>query len=84
MHIKHRILKRQHISAQLQNIFDYPLAVVVAAMGYGKTTSVRAFLDEVNARYAWLSVESDETSAQYIWDSLPDSWPKRSPSWENN
>ena len=70
MRMMQRTLKRERISTQLKRIFDYPLTVVVAAMGYGKTTSVRDFLDEVKARYAWLSVESDEASAQYIWDSL--------------
>ncbi|MGI6711858.1 MAG: LuxR C-terminal-related transcriptional regulator [Bacillota bacterium] len=70
MQFKQRILKREHINRELRNIFDYPLTVVVAAMGYGKTTSVRNFLDEINARYTWISVESDEASAQYIWDSL--------------
>ncbi|KUO53072.1 MAG: hypothetical protein APF76_14875 [Desulfitibacter sp. BRH_c19] len=64
------ILKRGHISAELSNIFDYPMIVAVAAMGYGKTTSARDYLNEVNAQYAWLSVESDESSPQYIWDSL--------------
>lgn len=64
------ILKREQISSQLNSIFSYPLTVVVAAMGYGKTTSVRDFLDEVDAKYVWLAVESDETSARYIWASL--------------
>ena len=68
--MRQRILKRERIDAQLGHIFDYSLTVVVAAMGYGKTTSVRSFLDARNALYVWLSIESDETSAQYIWDSL--------------
>ena len=40
---KYRVLKRERVSAELNNLFDYPLTVVVAAMGYGKTTSVRIF-----------------------------------------
>jgi LuxR family maltose regulon positive regulatory protein len=64
------ILKRNKINTQLNNIFDYPLTVVIAAMGYGKTTSVREFLNETKANYFWLSVENDETSAQYIWNTL--------------
>jgi LuxR family maltose regulon positive regulatory protein len=64
------ILKREQISAELKSLFDYPLTVVVAAMGYGKTTAVRDFLDEEKARYVWLSVESDQASAPHIWNSL--------------
>ena len=77
--MKYRNLKRDHINIQLHNIFNYPLTVVVAAMGYGKTTSVREFLDEVKAKYIWLSVESDETSAPYIWDCLTRQFAKAEP-----
>ncbi len=65
-----RILKRDKIRKQLGNIFDYPLTLVVAAMGYGKTVAVRDFLDEIKAEYVWLNVESNETSVHCIWDSL--------------
>ncbi|HEX7712394.1 MAG TPA: LuxR C-terminal-related transcriptional regulator [Bacillota bacterium] len=68
--MKQRILKRKLISAELKKIFDYRLTVVVAAMGYGKTTSVKTFLYEAEADYVWLSVDSDEASPQYIWDCL--------------
>jgi LuxR family maltose regulon positive regulatory protein len=66
----HRILKRKMIREQLGHTFDYPLTLVVAAMGYGKTVAVRDFLDEMKADYVWLNVESDETSAHIIWNSL--------------
>ncbi|MFX4262444.1 LuxR C-terminal-related transcriptional regulator [Pelotomaculum propionicicum] len=65
-----RILKRKMIREQLGHTFDYPLTLVVAAMGYGKTVAVRDFLDEMKADYVWLNVESDETSAHIIWNSL--------------
>ena len=68
--MEHCILKRGQITTHLNNIYKYPLTLVVAAMGYGKTTTVKDFLDQHKARYAWLSVESDETSAHSIWHSL--------------
>ncbi len=64
------ILKREHIITELDNVFDYPMTVAVAAMGYGKTTAAKAFLNETGAKYAWVSVEGDESSPQYIWNSL--------------
>ena len=64
------ILKRVQIATHLENIFEYPLTLVVAAMGYGKTTAVKDFLDQKKARYAWLTVERKERSAQFIWHSL--------------
>ena len=63
-------LRRAQIAAQLDNIFKYPLTLVIAAMGYGKTTAVKDFLDQKRAQYAWLTVEREERSAQLIWHSL--------------
>ncbi len=70
MPTQQHILKRKQISSEFNNIFVYPLTVAVAAMGYGKTTSAKEFLHEVKAKYIWLSVETDEVSPQYIWDSF--------------
>ncbi len=68
--MQQHILKRKHIKTELENIFNYPLTLAVAAMGYGKTTSVRDFLADGAFRYTWLTVDSDESSPQFIWDSL--------------
>ncbi len=64
------ILKRRHIKKEFNNIFGFPLVVAVAAMGYGKTTSAKDFLNDTGAKYVWVSVDSNESSPQYIWDSL--------------
>ncbi len=77
---KHRLLKREGIHRRLRRIFDYPLTVIVAAMGYGKTTSARAFLNKMEAGYVWLSVGSNETSVQYIWDLLTRQLAKTEPA----
>ena len=68
--MKHYILERKAISEKLKNVYQYPLTVAVAAMGYGKSIAAREFLDGINAKYLWLSIDSDEASAQYIWDSF--------------
>ncbi|MDW7672556.1 MAG: LuxR C-terminal-related transcriptional regulator [Bacillota bacterium] len=64
------VLCRQQIYEQLHEAFHHPLTLVTAAMGYGKSTAVRHFLDQQQARYAWLYVENDDASAQNIWHSL--------------
>ncbi|MDA3846642.1 MAG: hypothetical protein PF505_08895, partial [Vallitaleaceae bacterium] len=61
-------LKRKKISDALHHIYEYPMTLAVAAMGYGKSTATRDFLEESKAKYVWLSVESDESSPKYIWD----------------
>ncbi|PKM49403.1 MAG: hypothetical protein CVV02_16190 [Firmicutes bacterium HGW-Firmicutes-7] len=73
------ILKREHISTALSNLFDYPLTVAVAAMGYGKTTSAREFLNDTNTKFIWVFIESDESSPQYIWESLTSQLAKTKP-----
>ena len=62
--------KRTHIEEEFRNIIDYPLTLTVAAMGYGKTTSAREYLNNGSFRYIWLTVDNDESSPQFIWDSL--------------
>lgn len=64
------VLKRENINAEFDRILEYPLTVAVASMGYGKTMAARAYLNERNLNYAWLSVDSDESSPQYIWESF--------------
>ena len=64
------VLKRERITAEFKNIFEYPLTLAIAAMGYGKTTAAREFLREGAFRHSWLTVDSDESSPQFIWDSL--------------
>lgn len=65
-----RILKRELLASHLLQIYNYPMTLIVAAMGYGKTIAVSEFLKEMKADYAWLSVESDDTSSNIFWDGL--------------
>lgn len=77
---RQHILKREHINAAFSNIFYYPLTLAVAAMGYGKTTSARDYLyKESAADYIWLSIDSDESSPQYLWDTLTSQLSKTKP-----
>jgi LuxR family maltose regulon positive regulatory protein len=68
--MKQHVLKRQRIDNEFENIFKYPLTIAVAAMGYGKTTAAREYLNGTDANYIWLSIEWEESSPQLIWDSL--------------
>lgn len=77
--MRQKILKRAHIDTEYKHLFDYPLTLAVAAMGYGKTTSARAYLNNSASRYIWLTVDSDESSPQFIWDSLASQLSKTNP-----
>lgn len=81
--MEHPILKREQINEQLNEVFYYPLTLVTAGMGYGKSTAVRHFLDQQQARYVWLCMENDEMSARNIWHSITRQMVKMEPDFAN-
>ncbi|MBS7525359.1 hypothetical protein KHM83_01565 [Fusibacter paucivorans] len=64
------VLDRSKINTALKGVYDYPLTVVVAAMGYGKSTAIRSFLKTIETPHCYLSFEGDESSPQFIWSML--------------
>jgi LuxR family maltose regulon positive regulatory protein len=70
MQIQQSVLDRSKIDNALKRVFDYPLTIVVAAMGYGKSTAIRAFLKTLETPHCYLSFEGEETSPQFIWSTL--------------
>ena len=63
-----RILRRDRVNHMLECIFDYPLTIVEAPMGYGKTTAVRDFIKAKCCPYMWLTFLSSEDTHNYFWD----------------
>ncbi len=52
----------------LEGIWNYPLTIVEAPMGYGKTTAVKHVLNRVEADILWLKVYDNSTDN--FWDSF--------------
>ncbi|HPA53656.1 MAG TPA: LuxR C-terminal-related transcriptional regulator [Bacillota bacterium] len=67
---KRRTLKRERINRELTNIFKYPLTIVEAPMGYGKTTAVSEFLALKGVPVIWTSFLSEEDTAHGFWERL--------------
>lgn len=67
---KLKALKRPRVNRALESIFGYPLTIVEAPMGYGKTTAVREFLAAKGSPVLWLSLLSAEDTATFFWDRL--------------
>jgi len=59
---------RKSIVQALNNIWEYPLTVVEAPMGYGKTTAVREYLSSSEAEVLWQTLIDD--SASGFWNGL--------------
>lgn len=68
-----RILSRARIDAALFSVFDYPLSILEAPMGYGKTTAVRLFTQSQGLRPFWFTFSELERSADAFWDAFTDS-----------
>jgi LuxR family maltose regulon positive regulatory protein len=56
------IYMRKQLSQALEGIWQYPLTVVEAPMGYGKTTAVREFLKDSTATVLWQTLSDASTS----------------------
>jgi LuxR family maltose regulon positive regulatory protein len=67
---KRKILKRDRVNRELTSIFEYPLTIVEAPMGYGKTTAVREFLALKGVPVIWTSFLSGDDTAHGFWERL--------------
>ena len=67
---KSKTLKRERVNRALESIFEYPLTIVEAPMGYGKTTAVREFLNASGVRVLWTSFYSDSDTREAFWDRV--------------
>ena len=69
--MKRRVaLKRDRVNRALESIFDYPLTIVEAPIGYGKTTAVREFLALKGTPVIWTSFLSEDDTASSFWERL--------------
>ena len=53
----------QRITQAMSKIFDYPLTIVEAPMGYGKTTTVREHVILTSANLLWQNIYDDSKTA---------------------
>ena len=54
---------RTSIQQELKGIWDYPLTVVEAPMGYGKTTAVKEYLSDSGANVYWQTIASESVNS---------------------
>lgn len=74
---KVKALTRKRIMQKLENIFLYPLSIVHAPIGYGKTTAVQQFLESQTRELdvVWVSLVNSGGSARYLWEHMLDALP---------
>ena len=62
------LLQRTGLEHSLHNIYQYPSTIVVAPMGYGKSTAILSFLEKQNTHWVLLSFDSTVSTAEQAWD----------------
>lgn len=67
-----RVLSRARIDAALSAVFEYPLTILEAPMGYGKTTAVKMFTQNQNLRSFWFTFSDLSHSETAFWNSFTD------------
>ena len=63
-------LERPRLKALLENAMEYPLVIVCAGAGYGKTRAVYSFLSEYEATSIWLQLSERDNVTTRFWESF--------------
>lgn len=75
---KAELLRRKQLDKALSGIYDHPLTVVEAPMGFGKTTAVRSFLKAEKTNPLWLTFLHTGESVSWFWESFSSEFAKLS------
>ena len=67
-----KILHRDIVYNELNNILSYPLTIVTAPMGYGKSTAVKSFLSKNKINNIWMSLSETSRNIDKFWFLLID------------
>ena len=63
-------LNRPRLHKLLSNAISYPVIVVCAGSGYGKTQAVSSFLREYDARTTWIQLSERDNYETRFWESV--------------
>ncbi len=79
--IRKEFVKRQSLIDCLEANISYPMTLISAATGCGKSVTVSQWLEETNHKYGWLSVDEEHNDIQifltYLLTLLKEQWPQK-------
>lgn len=67
-----KFLDRDRINTILSAVYDYPLTIVEAPMGYGKTTAVKKFIQAEKLKPFWFAFPDLRNSEVAFWHKFTD------------
>lgn len=71
--LKKRILKhlyRETLLKKISTVKEVPLMLVVAPMGYGKSSAVHAYIQKNNLSHIWISVGTEPLDDERLWNRI--------------
>ncbi len=74
------LLNRMRLNNLLSSIDRYPLTLVVAPVGFGKTTAVRGFFQSRRQRPLWVAFLHPAESISFFWEKFTAELEKLSPN----
>ncbi|WHH60958.1 LuxR C-terminal-related transcriptional regulator [Petroclostridium sp. X23] len=67
-----KLLARARINTILSAVYEYPLTILEAPMGYGKTTAVKKFIESENLKPFWFTFPDFKNSEVVFWNKFTD------------
>lgn len=67
-----KILNRDRIHGTLSAVCQYPLTILEAPMGYGKTTAVKSYIEKEGLTPFWFTFSGLKNSNTAFWDRFTD------------
>lgn len=65
------MLERQRILLILENLYKFPLSIVTAALGYGKTTAIKEFVEnQKGVSLFWYTLKKNEVDEICLWEKI--------------
>lgn len=74
--MKNKFLKRRRVDLALDAILEYPLTIISATVGYGKTTAVKEWIKTKNVQYVFFSLSEDDLPESISWNRFALAWEK--------
>ena len=65
-----KTLSRERINQSFNDVFNYPLTILSASMGYGKTTGMQTFLKSKKVQTVWISLQGSDGDETVFWHKL--------------
>jgi len=62
---RNRVLARSRINNQLQQSINYPVTILEAGTGYGKSTSILSFINSQQQPIYWFSISGTSVKMLY-------------------